>query len=125
MEKSKKPESKSSEEQINSVSNLFSLLSNPVRIKILWLLKKKKSQSVHQIQEALKIGQSNISQNLALLKLHRLVFEERKGKEVYYGLKESKMLSKVLLSAINLVGYQITANSELIAASTEFISMWA
>ena len=49
------------EEQINSVSNLFSILSHPIRIKILWLLKKEKQISVHKLQEELKISQSNVS----------------------------------------------------------------
>ena len=111
-----------SEEQINSVSNLFSILSHPVRIKVLWLLKKKKQLSVHELQEELKISQSNVSQHLALLRTHKLVTEERKGKEVYYHLIASKKISKVLASAIQLIAYQIAANSELLSTYTEILS---
>ena len=121
----KKMSDKAPEEQINSVSNLFSILSHPLRIKILWLLKKKKSLSVNQIQADLKISQSNVSQHLSLLKANKLVVEERKGKEVFYSLKESKKISKVLISAIHLIGYQLTLNSELLSTYTDVLSFWA
>ena len=110
------------EEQINSVSNLFSILSHPIRIKILWLLKKEKQISVHKLQEELKISQSNVSQHLSLLRTHKLVIEERKGKEVYYSLTASKKISKVLASAVHLITYQLAANSELLSTYTELLS---
>ncbi len=116
---------KTPEEQINSVSNLFSILSHPIRVKILWLLKKKKSLNVHQIQDELYISQSNVSQHLSLLKVNKLVVEERKGKEVYYYLTESKKISKVLISALHLIGYQLAINSELLSTYSEIISFWA
>ena len=112
------------EEQINSVSNLFSILSNSGRIKILWILKKKKSLNVHEIQKELKINQSNVSQHLALLKLHKLVTEERKGKEIYYRLTASKQISKVLASAVHLIAYQLAANSEILSTYAEISSFW-
>lgn len=112
------------EEQINSVSNLFSVLSHPVRIKILWLLKKKKQVSVHELQKELNINQSNVSQHLALLRIHKLVAEERKGKEVYYSLVASKKVSKVLASAIHLIAYQLAANSELLSTYNELLSFF-
>ena len=110
------------EEQINSVSNLFSILSHPLRVKILWLLKKKKQVSVRELQNELKISQSNVSQHLALLRTHKLVTEERKGKEVYYSLVASKKISKVLASAIHLIAYQLAANSEILSTYTELLS---
>ena len=123
--KRKKIVSESPDLQINSVSNLFSILSNSVRLKILWLLKKKKSLSVNQIQAELKISQSNVSQQLSLLKTNKLVVEERKGKEVFYSLTESKKISKVLISAIHLIGYQLALNSELLSTYTDVFSFWA
>lgn len=113
------------EEQINSVSSLFSLLSHPVRIKILFLLKKKKNLSVHQIQTELKLSQSNVSQHLSLLRTSKLVTEERKGKEVFYSLVASKNISKVLSSAIHLIGYQLALNSELLSNYGEILSFLA
>ena len=125
MDKKKKIVSESSDLQINSVSNLFSILSNSVRLKILWLLKKKKSLNVNQIQTELNISQSNVSQQLSLLKTNKLVVEERKGKEVFYSLTESKKISKVLVSALHLIGYQLALNSELLSTYTDVFSFWA
>ena len=125
MDKKKKIVSESSDLQINSVSNLFSILSNSVRLKILWLLKKKKSLNVNQIQTELNISQSNVSQQLSLLKTNKLVVEERKGKEVFYSLTESKKISKVLISAIHLIGYQLALNSELLSTYTDVLYFWA
>ena len=104
METTNKAVKKIPEEQFNSVSNLFSLLSHPIRIKILWLLKKKKSLNVNELQKELVISQSNVSQHLSLLRTNKLVAEERKGKEVYYSLVASKKISKVLASALHLIG---------------------
>ena len=113
------------EEQIDSVSNLFSLLSHSGRVKILWLLKRKKSLNVQEIQKELNISQSNVSQHLALLRANKLVTEERKGKEVYYSLAASKKISKVLASALHLIGYQLALNSELLSTYSEIVSFWA
>ena len=110
------------EEQINSVSDLFSVLSHPIRIKVLWLLEKKKQLSIHELQNELNIGQSNVSQHLALLRTHKLVTEERKGKEVYYRLRASKKISKVLASAVHLIAYQLAANSEFLSTYNELLS---
>ena len=123
MESNKKILSKIPEEQINSVSDLFSILSNPARLKILWFLKKNKSSSVHRIHEELKISQSSVSQHLSLLKLHKLVIEERHGKEIHYKLTASKKISKVLASAIHLISYQLASSSEILSTYTELLSL--
>ena len=125
METTNKPIKKIPDEQISSVSNLFSLLSHPIRIKILWLLKKKKSLNVNELQKELVISQSNVSQHLSLLRTNKLVAEERKGKEVYYSLVASKKISKVLASALHLIGYQLALNSELLSTYSEIVSFWA
>ena len=111
-------------EQIDSVSNLFSLLSHSIRIKILWLLKKEKSLNVTEIQKELNISQSSASQHLHLLKLNKLIIEEREGKEVYYSLVASKNISKVLASALQLIGCQLAINNELLSTYSEVASFW-
>jgi len=123
MEKGRERLLKKTEEQLNSVSNLFSILSHPKRLKIVWLLRKNKFLNVHEIQEKLKISQSNVSQHLSLLKQNKLITEERRGKEVYYRLAESKKISKVLSSAVHFISYQIAANNELLSGA-EFITLW-
>lgn len=110
------------EKEINTVSNLFSVLSHPGRLKILWLLKRKKNLSVHEIQNCLSISQSSVSQHLSILKHNNLVKEERVGKEVHYSLVGSKIINKILANALHLITYQAAANSELLSAYTELIS---
>lgn len=119
----KKSTNQISEEQIKPVSNLFSILSHPIRIKILWFLKKSKCLNVHELQEKLRISQSNVSQHLSLLKSNKLVFEERKGKEVYYRLYETKKISKVIGSALHLIAYQVATSNEFLS-SAELLSLW-
>ena len=124
MELNHKTPKKIPEEQIDSVSNLFSLLSHPVRVKILWLLKRKQSSNVQEIQKELNISQSNVSQHLALLRTNKLVTEERKGKEVHYSLAASKKISRVLESALHLIIYQLALSSELLSTYSDILSFW-
>ncbi|MBI1858433.1 MAG: winged helix-turn-helix transcriptional regulator [Candidatus Melainabacteria bacterium] len=112
------------DEQLLSVTNLFNVLSHPLRIKILWLLKSKKSMSVHELQSLLKISQSNTSQHLSILRKSKLIRENRKGKEVYYKLYESKKLSKLIASAMHLIAYQLSTSTELLSGYTEILSFW-
>jgi len=113
-----------SDEQLSSVTSLFNVLSHPMRVKILWLLKSKKPMSVHELQSLLKISQSNTSQHLSILRKSKLIIEHRKGKEVYYKLYESKKLSKLIASAMHLVVYQMSTTSELLSGYTEILSFW-
>lgn len=69
------------------VSNLFKALSNPTRIKILFLLKQQ-LLTVTQISEKLSISQSAISHQLRELKLARLVKDTKQGREVIYQLDD-------------------------------------
>lgn len=69
------------------VANLFKALSNPTRIKILFLLKQE-IFTVTQISEKLGISQSAISHQLRELKLARLVKSNKRGKEMLYQLDD-------------------------------------
>src|SRR5690625_835685 len=69
------------------VANLFKALSNPTRIKILFLLKQE-TLTVTEISERLNISQSAISHQLRELKLVRLVKGEKRGREVIYELDD-------------------------------------
>jgi len=69
------------------VSNLFKTISDPTRIKIIYLLKDNEL-SVSMIVEALEMGQSAISHQLRILRDVNLVTYEKRGKEVYYKLSD-------------------------------------
>lgn len=65
------------------------LLSDPTRIRILRLLREQEL-SVAELQEILAMGQSRISTQLAQLKKEGLVEDRRSGKNILYGVIESK-----------------------------------
>lgn|SRR5690625_1255817 len=69
------------------ISNLFQALSNPTRIKILFLLKQE-TLTVTQICDELGMSQSAISHQLRELKLVRLVKGEKRGRKVFYELDD-------------------------------------
>lgn len=69
------------------VASLFSALSNPTRIKILYLLKQH-SLTVTQICDRLDVSQSAVSHQLRELKLARLVRSLKHGREMIYQLDD-------------------------------------
>lgn len=68
-----------------SILNALKLLSDPTRLRIIYLLEAE-SLTVAELQEILSMGQSRISTQLAVLKKERLVVDERSGKNVLYSL---------------------------------------
>jgi len=83
----------------------FKALSDPIRIRILKLLKKK-TMCVCELTSVLKIGQSNMSHHLRILKEAGLINDKRNGLWVDYELSHGeynkyateilKTISKVL-----------------------------
>lgn len=64
-------------------AELFKALGNPVRIRILELLRDQE-RSVSELQEALEIEMSSVSQQLAILRGKQLVIGRKDGNSVYY-----------------------------------------
>lgn len=71
-----------------NVSNLFKVLSDPTRIKIIYLLKDN-TLSVNEIKDSLNMTQSAISHQLRVLKDTNLVKYERSGKNIIYSLSDN------------------------------------
>lgn len=71
-----------------NVSNLFKVLSDPTRIKIIYLLKDN-TLSVNEIKDRLNMTQSAISHQLRVLKDTNLVKDERSGKNIIYSLSDN------------------------------------
>lgn len=71
---------------------IFKSLSNPVRMKLLYVLEDGK-QNVSTIAEQLDLEQSVVSHQLATLRNNRLVASERIGKQVFYELDDRHVLS--------------------------------
>lgn len=75
------------EEEIHDLSELFKVLGDPTRIKILCALSKGEL-GVSDIAALLGVTQSGISHQLRVLKQARLVKYRREGKAVYYSVSD-------------------------------------
>ncbi|WP_077615345.1 ArsR/SmtB family transcription factor [Caenibacillus caldisaponilyticus] len=71
------------DETLYKVSQIFKALSEPTRIKIMYVLNKGE-HSVNQIAETLGMLQSTVSHQLRVLKNLRLVKFRREGTTIYY-----------------------------------------
>lgn len=81
-----------SEEEIETVSQYFKILSDYNRLSILFLLKENK-RSVTEIAETLNLEQSAVSHQLKLLRDSRLVKAERFGKSMIYELDDDHVFT--------------------------------
>lgn len=71
----------------NDLADLFKLMGDPTRIKILFCLSKKE-MCVLDIAELIGMTHSTVSHQLSNLKASRMVKAIKKGKEVYYSLDD-------------------------------------
>jgi DNA-binding transcriptional ArsR family regulator len=70
------------------LSSAFKALSDPVRRKILYMLKER-DMTAGEIAEKFNISWPTISHHLNVLKQAGMVIDERKGQNIYYSLNTS------------------------------------
>lgn len=87
------------EETLFIVSQTFKALSDPTRIKILYLLAKNE-HSVNQIAESIGMLQTTVSHQLRFLKNLRLVKYRREGTTIYYSCDDQHVMD-LLKETIN------------------------
>ncbi len=80
-------ENKPSKEELERLSQVFKLLGDLTRTKILWVLDKNE-MCVCDIANVLNMTKSSISHQLAILRNAGIVNFRREGKEVYYRLDD-------------------------------------
>ena len=68
-------------------SKVYKMLGNPVRLKILYLLKQESKLCVCDISEILDMTIPSISQHLKKLRGENIVFTEREGNTIYNRLR--------------------------------------
>lgn len=73
------------EYKADEASELLSLMSSPHRLRILCLLIEGE-MSVGELAEITKLRQSAVSQNLALLRAHKIVSARKEGTTVFYSI---------------------------------------
>jgi ArsR family transcriptional regulator, lead/cadmium/zinc/bismuth-responsive transcriptional repressor len=83
MDISKIKESMPSKDEIEDVSNLFKVLGDPTRAKILYTLEENEL-NVTEICECVDMNKSAVSHQLRILRDSKLVKARKDGKEVYY-----------------------------------------
>lgn len=72
---------------LNDLSELFKMLGDPTRSKILFALRQK-VLNVTEISECLNMTKSAVSHQLKSLKQAKLIKNKKIGKEVYYSLDD-------------------------------------
>ncbi|WP_429103526.1 ArsR/SmtB family transcription factor [Enterococcus faecalis] len=78
-------------EEIKQVSQLYKVLSDPTRLRILLLLKESE-HNVTAISEQLEMEQSAVSHQLKLLRDSRVVKARREGKTIFYTLDDHHVI---------------------------------
>lgn len=76
---------------IENISQMFKALSDPIRLKIVYLLLQNKSLCVCEIVSIFGLSQSTVSRHLAYLKNSGLVNCWRDGVWMHYSLKQDSL----------------------------------
>ena len=74
------------------LAELFKVLGDPTRIRLLTVLEREQEMCVYDIAEALHMGQSAISHQLRVLRNARLVKFRKDGKEARYSLDDDHVV---------------------------------
>lgn len=81
-----------SEELINRIAEIFKVMSEPMRLKILDSLR----HGEKNVSELIKLTgsqQANVSKHLGIMKKAGVVTARRKGLNIYYSLKEKRFFT--------------------------------
>ncbi|MFC0675553.1 ArsR/SmtB family transcription factor [Brachybacterium hainanense] len=89
-------------EEVRDMADVFSLLGEPGRLRLLIALLEAE-RSVHELAEASEQSDSSASHALKLLRAHRVVSSRREGRRVYYALADPhvRTLLEVALAHIS------------------------
>lgn len=77
------------------LAKYFGVFSHPDRLRIVEELREGE-RDVNALQETLGVSHSRTSQNLAILRSHRVVVERRDGRHVYYKLSHPEVADWLL-----------------------------
>ncbi len=97
--------------EVSDYANLFKSLSEPVRLRILYLILERDELCVCELVDALELSQSVVSRHLAYLRNSGLVSTRREGVWVYYQMAETATFIKDLLQLFREDGRQSKALS--------------
>ena len=86
------------DDQVDLAVEVFRMLADPTRVKLLWLLAGGE-YSVNELAAAAGSRQTGVSQHLAKLRMARLVATRRNGNQVFYRL-ESDHIRQLVQDAV-------------------------
>lgn len=98
-------------------AEFFRTLGHPVRIRVLELLQDG-PRAVHELLDRIEVEQSNLSQQLAVLRRAGLVVSSREGATVSYELSTPEVVD-LLRAARHILASVISHQEELLAALRE------
>ena len=105
------------------LANLFRVFSHPHRIQIIEELRDGE-HDVNELEEALQISHSRVSQQLATLRAHKLVKMRREGRHVFYSLSQPD-LAKWILDGLDFIMQRLDQRNEIRAAVEEVRDLWS
>ena len=104
------------------LAELFGVLAHPDRIRLLEELRKGEVD-VNGLTQALGVSHSRVSQQLAVLRAHRLVVERRDGRHVFYHLSNPR-IAEWLWAGADFLRADISAAEELRSALDQVHEVW-
>lgn len=104
------------------LGHLFAVFTHPDRIRIVEELGEGE-RDVNALQAALNVTHSRTSQNLAILRAHRVVTERREGRHVFYRLVEPD-IARWVLDGLRFIEADIDRVRERQHAIDEARQLW-
>ena len=83
--------------EIEERTEFYNLISNPIRLKIIHLLREKEAICVCDLKDIFGVTAAAVSQHLAKLKAHRIAKSTKQGQTVFYSLTDHPFLSLIPL----------------------------
>lgn len=93
-------------------AELFRTLGNPVRIRILEVLRAAGSLTVGEIQQRVGAEQSNVSQHLTILRTRGLVETRREGTSIWYRVSQPALFDLLDVARV-IFDAQLAAQAHL------------
>ncbi len=82
------------DDQVDLAVEVFRMLADPTRVRLLWLLVQGES-AVNELAIAAGKSQTSVSQHLAKLRMARLVQTRRQGNQIFYRIESDHVVQLV------------------------------
>lgn len=81
------------EEQVDDLAEIFKILGDPTRLRLLTALADGGEMCVHELCARLGMSQTAVSHQLRTLRIARLVRPRRAGREIFYALDDEHVVA--------------------------------